>query len=49
MSETYGHGDCARVIVSCVESADEGGKVGPEHREVAAEGLAEALVELSLN
>ena len=33
----------------CGEGADEGVKVGPAHREVAGEGLAEALVELSLN
>ena len=49
VSETSRHGDCARVKVSCGESADEGGKVGPAHREVDGEGLAEALVKSSLN
>ena len=49
VSETSRNGDCARVKVSCGESADEGGKVGPAHREVAGEGLAEALVKLSFN
>ena len=48
MLETSRNGDCARVKVSCGESADEGGKVGPAHREVAGEGLAEALIGLSL-
>ena len=33
----------------CGESADEGVNVGPAHREVAGEGLEEAIVELSLN
>ena len=47
--ESSRHGNCARVKVSCGESADEGGKVGPAHREVAGEVLAEALVKLSLN
>ena len=49
VSETSWHGDCAQVKVSCGESADEGVEVGPAHREVAGEGLAEALVKLSLN
>ena len=40
---------CARVEVPCREGADEGGKVGPAHREVAGEVLVETLVELSLN
>ena len=48
-SEPSGHGDCAWVEVTCGEGADEGIKVGPAHREVADEGLAEALFELSLN
>ena len=43
------HGDCAWVEVSCGQSSDEGNKVGPAHREVAGEDLAEALVKLSLN
>ena len=47
--ETSRHGDCAQVKVSCGESVYEGGKVGPEPWEVAGEGLAEALVKLSLN
>ena len=47
--EPSGHGDCARAEVTCGEGADEGGKLGPAHQEVAGEGLAEALVELSLN
>ena len=49
VSETSWHGDCARVKVSCGESEDEGVKVGPEHWEVADEGLVEALVKLSVN
>ena len=49
LSEPSGHGDCARVEVPCGEGAYEGGKVGPAHREVAGEGLEEAIVELSLN
>ena len=49
MSEISGHGDCARMKVSCGESADDGDKVVPEHREVANEDLAESLVGLSLN
>ena len=49
LSEPSGHGDCVWVEVPCGEGADEGGKVGPAHRELAGEGLAEALVELSLN
>ena len=49
MPKTSRHGDFAWVKVSCGESADEGGKVGPAHREVAGEGLVEALVKLSLN
>ena len=47
--ETPRHGDCAQVEVSCGYSADEGGKVGTAHREVAGEDLAESLVKLSLN
>ena len=47
VSETSRHGDCAQVKVSCGESAEEGGKVGPAHWEVAGEGLEEALVKLS--
>ena len=43
------HGDCDRVELSCGESADEGGKVGPTHREVAGAYLTEALVKPSLN
>ena len=49
VSETYGLGDCAQVKVTCGESADEGGKVGPAHRDVDGEGLAKALVKFSLN
>ena len=49
LSEPYGHGDFARVEVACGEGADDVGKVGPSHHEVAGEALAEALVELSLN
>ena len=49
LSEPSGHGDCARLKVPCGESAYERCKVGPVHREVAGEGLAEALDELSLN
>ena len=49
MPDNPGHGECARVEVSCGEGSDEGGKVGPAHREVADEDLAEALVKLSLN
>ena len=49
VSETSGHGDCAQMEVPFGESAYEGGKVGPVHREVAGEGLAEALVEIILN
>ena len=48
-SEPSGHGDFAWVEVPCGEGADEGGKVGPAHWEVAGEGLAEAIIELSLN
>ena len=43
------HGDCAWVEVSCGQSSDEGNKVGPAHRAVAGEDLAEALVKISLN
>ena len=49
VTENSRHGDCARVKVSCGESADEGGKVEPARQEVAGEGLIEALVKLSLN
>ena len=49
VSETSRHGNCAREKVPCGESEDERGKVGPAHREVAGKGLAEDLVELSLN
>ena len=49
MLENPGHGDCAWVEVSCGEGSDEGGKVGPAHREVSGEDLVEALVKLSLN
>ena len=49
LSEPSGHGDCAQVEVPCGEGADEGGKVGPAHRKVDGEGLAETFVELSLN
>ena len=49
MSETPGHGDCARVGVSCGKGSDEGGKVGPAHCEVAGEDLVEALIKLGLN
>ena len=49
VSETSGNGECVWVRVSCGESADDGGKVGLAHREVSGEGLAEAIVELSLN
>ena len=48
-AETPRHGDCARVEISCGERSDEGIKVGPAHREMAGEDLAEAIVELSLN
>ena len=47
--ETSRNGDCARVKVSCGENADEGGEGGPDHREMAGGGLAEALIKLSLN
>ena len=47
--EPSGHCDCARVEVPCGKSADDGCKVGPAHRKVAGERLAEALVELSVN
>ena len=43
------HGDSVRVEVSDCQGSDEGSKVGPEHREVAGEDLAEALVKISLN
>ena len=43
------HSDSVRVGVSGRQGPDEGNKVGPAHREVAGEDLAEALVELSLN
>ena len=36
--ENLRHGDCAWVKVSYGKSVDEGGKVGPAHREVAGEG-----------
>ena len=49
MRETPWHSHCARMEVSCGKSSDEGSKVGPAHREVAGEDLAEALVKLSLN
>ena len=49
MPEPPWHGDSVQVEVSGRQSPDEGSKVCPEHREVAGEDLAEALVELSLN
>ena len=49
VSETPGHCDCARVEVYCGEGSDEGGKVGPAHREVAGKDLTEAIFELGLD
>ena len=43
------HSDSVRAEVSGCQGPDEGSKVGPKHREVAGEDLAEAFVELSLN
>ena len=49
MPEPPWHSDSVWVEVSGCQGSDEGSKVGPAHREVAGEDLAEALVELSLN
>ena len=49
MAETSWNGDCAQVEMSCGKRLNEGGRVGPAHREVAGEDLAGALVELSFN
>ena len=49
MPEPLRHGHSVRVEVSGCQGSDEGSKVGPSHREVGGEDLAEALVELSLN
>ena len=43
------HLDSVRMEVSGHQGPDEGSKVGPAHREVAGEDLAESLVELILN
>ena len=43
------HGDSVQVEVSGRQGSDEESKVGPAHREVSGEDLAEALVKLSLN
>ena len=49
MPEPPRNSDSVWVEVSGHQGPDEGSKVGPAHREVAGEDLAEALVELSLN
>ena len=49
MPEPPQHSDSVRVKVSGRQGPDEGSKVGPEHREVAGEDLAKAIVELILN
>ena len=41
--------DSVQMEVSSRQGPDEGSKVGPAHREVAGEDLAEALIKLSLN
>ena len=43
------HGNSVQVEVSGRQVSDEESKVGPAHREVSGEDLAEALVKLSLN
>ena len=48
-AETSRNGDRAWVKMACGEYLNEGGEVGPLHREVAGKDMAEALVELGLN
>ena len=47
--EPLHNSDSVRMEVFGPQGSDEGSKVGPAHREVAGEDLAESLVELILN
>ena len=43
------HRDSFRMEISSIQGPDEWSKVGPAHREVVGEDLAEDFVELNLN
>ena len=48
-TETPWHGDSAWVELTCGQCSNEGGEVGPAHREVAGKDLTEAIFELGLD